>query len=164
MSGTMASPLGESREPTESRVLCSFLSSKEAPQDDTFPCQGSIPAPSLRAPKQPGPHLSRRLRKNWQSQAYACNTLTKCFPYYPISSPLPLYLIMTTDSKFDAADTGNQRCRQTEGETAFVNHRALNLQGTDKTTDSQMGRRVATLPVHFTKGIRWGLYLFFSVL
>lgn len=35
---TIVSPLGESKEPTDSRALCSFLSSKGAPQNDPFPC------------------------------------------------------------------------------------------------------------------------------
>lgn len=104
----------------------------------------------IRAPKQPGPHLSRRVRKTWQSQACACNTLTNCFPYYPISSPLPLHLIMTTDSKFDAADTENQRYQRTEGETVLADHRTLMLQATNKTTDPHMGRSLYASC--FTKG------------
>lgn len=66
-------------------------------------------------------------------------TLSDCFPYYPILIPLALFLIITTDSKFDAADTGDQRYSRIEEETAFVNRRNLMLQATNKTPVLQWG-------------------------
>lgn len=87
--------------------------------------QQSEPLP-IRAPRQPGPLLSKRVRKSWQFRQMLA-TLSDCFPYYPILIPLALFLIITTDSKFDAADTWDQRYPGIEEETAFVNHRNLML-------------------------------------
>lgn len=129
-----------------------FFHPREAHKMTPSLARGAVQHLFIRAPKQPGPHLSRRVGKTWQSSACACNTLTNCFPYYPISSPLPLYLIMTTDPKFDAADTENQRYQRTQGETALADHRTLILQATNKTTDPTWEE--VTMPAHFTEGMR----------
>lgn len=65
---TIASPCGQSREPTDSTESSVHVFPPREPHKMTPPLAGEAAQHPLfiRAPKQPGPHLSRRVRETWQ--------------------------------------------------------------------------------------------------